>query len=98
MTFKDGTWNGVFRKFGPDGNLQVFGRCRNGKLVGKCWKFFSGGGALFGDIGLDDMIEGDDVTYLYPDFITCLKVINFDKTWSPIHHFIIFREALNRKN
>ena len=29
---------------------------------------------MFGDIGLDNMIEGDDVTYLYPDFITGLKV------------------------
>ena len=49
-------------------------RCRNGRLHGKCWKFLPGGGALYGNIGVDDKISGDDVVYLYPDFLTAIKV------------------------
>ena len=49
-------------------------RCRNGRLHGKCWKFLPGGGALYGNVGVDDKITGDDVVYLYPDFLTAIKV------------------------
>ena len=52
----------------------VLCRCRNGRLHGKCWKFLPGGGALYGNIGVDDKISGDDVVYLYPDFLTAIKV------------------------
>ena len=43
-----------------------------GKLSSNCWKFFSGtgGGALYGNVGQDNLIEGDDVVHLYPDFGT----------------------------
>ena len=50
-------------------------RCRNGRLHGRCWKFLPGGGALYGNVGVDDKISGEDVVYLYPDFLTAIKVI-----------------------
>ena len=71
-----GSWHGVYRRFSADGALAVYGKCRNGKLSGKCWKFFSGsgGGALYGNVGQDNLIEGDDVVHLYPDFVTGIQV------------------------
>ena len=71
-----GSWHGVYRRFSSDGALAVYGKCRNGKLSGKCWKFFSGsgGGALYGNVGQDNLIEGDDVVHLYPDFVTGIQV------------------------
>ena len=42
---------------------------------------------MFGDIGLENMIEGDDVTYLYPDFITGLKVNTFEAPGRLIFQF-----------
>ena len=62
-----------FRKFSSDGSLAVFGRCRNGKLHGKCWKFFIGGGALYGPVDCDGELSGEDVVYLYPDLTTGMK-------------------------
>ena len=71
-----GSWHGVYRRFSPDGSLAVYGKCRNGKLSGKCWKFFSeaGGGALYGNVGHNNLIEGDDVVHLYPDLVTGIQV------------------------
>ena len=56
-----------------DGSLSVFGRSRNGKLHGHCWKFYSGGGALFGPVDCDGDLSGEDVIYIYPDLIGGLK-------------------------
>ena len=49
----------IFRKFLSDGSLSIFGRCRNGKLYGHCWKFLSGGGALFGPVDCDGDLSGE---------------------------------------
>ena len=54
----------MFRKFSSDGSLSIYGRCRNGKLHGICWKFNSGGGALFGPVDCDGEMSGEDIVYL----------------------------------
>ena len=69
-----GSWHGVYREWDKEGDLIVYGKCRNGKLSGKCWKFYSGGGALYGDVGFNNKISGEKVAYLYPDFITGIQV------------------------
>ena len=61
------------RKFSSDGSLSIYGRCRNGKLHGICWKFNSGGGALFGPVDCDGEMSGEDIVYIYPDLTVGLK-------------------------
>ena len=63
----------IFRKFLSDGSLSIFGRCRNGKLYGHCWKFLSGGGALFGPVDCDGDLSGEDIVYIYPNLTAGLK-------------------------
>ena len=71
---RQGVWHGAFRSFHQTGELAVLGRCRNGKLVGRCWKFYAAGGALYGEVGHHGLITGEEVVYLYPDWLTGIKV------------------------
>ena len=94
---RDGAWHGLHRRFHPTGELAVYGTCRNGKLVGRCWKFYPGGGALYGEVtGPDELISGPDTVYLYPDYLTGIKV-----TTSP-HSYVSRiskpRDTLNLRN
>ena len=76
-----GVWHGAFRLFHHSGDLAVLGRRRNGRLVGRCWKFYPGGGALYGEVGRDGLISGEDVLYVYPDWLTGIQVTQTH------HHF-----------
>ena len=41
---------------------------------------------MYGNVGVDDKITGDDVVYLYPDFLTGIKVHLFlDSHTNDIH-------------
>ena len=69
-----GAWHGPHRRYHRTGELALYGRCRNGKLVGCCWKFYPGGGALYGEVGTQEEISGPEAVYLYPDYLTGIKV------------------------
>ena len=94
---RDGAWHGLHRRFHPTGELAVYGTCRNGKLVGRCWKFYPGGGALYGEVtGPDELISGPDTVYLYPDYLTGIKVTT--SSYSYVSCISKLRDILNPRN
>ena len=54
---------------------------------------------MYGNVGVDDKITGDDVVYLYPDFLTAIKVQLFlDSQTNDIHSCAFFREFSGMKD
>ena len=93
-------WHGAFRSFHQTGELAVLGRCRNGRLVGRCWKFYPGGGALYGEVGHHGLISGEEVLYVYPDWLTGIKVVTHIAPPSISYALlsIFFRDTLRRRS
>ena len=88
---RQGVWHGAFRSFHQTGELAVLGSCRNGRLVGRCWKFYAGGGALYGEVGQHGLITGEDVVYLYPDWLTGIKVTQTLTTFPLISYLYLLQ-------
>ena len=86
-----GVWHGAFRSFHPGGELAVLGRCRNGRLTGRCWKFFQGGGALYGEVGRDGLICGEEALYVYPDWLTGIQVRQILLLASPLPDLLLLQ-------
>ena len=94
----EGAWHGPHRRYDQTGELALLGRCCNGKLVGSCWKFYPGGGALYGEVsGTEEKISGPEAVYLYPDYLTGIKVM-LSSLSSLSSLFPISRVTLNLRN
>ena len=70
--FKNGVVHGFCRYFDIEDNLTFAGMHKNGTPTGTCWKFHPDGGCVVGKVDIDGKLTGSDVSYIYPDYMTCL--------------------------
>ena len=79
--FSHGSIHGLARRFSSSGEVLWIGRYEFGRPEGTCWQCLPGGGLLTGQVSQtrsgpadsrDDTISGDNVTYIFPDYKTCL--------------------------
>ena len=56
-----------------DGRLSFACSFRDGAPAGPCWKKVHGGGCLYGRLDGRGRFTGDDIAFLYPDFVTCIR-------------------------
>ena len=70
--FRDGCLHGLVRKLGVNRNLLWVGRYLHGIPYGTCWEFLPVGGCVTGLADSSGKLSGSNVTYIYPDWITCL--------------------------
>ena len=69
----DGALGGVARGLDRDGRLSFACSFRDGAPVGPCWKKVHGGGCLYGRLDGRGRFTGDDIAFLYPDFVTAIR-------------------------
>jgi len=70
--FKDGILHGFARYFDKKGRLTFVGNHKNGLPDGTCWRIIRGGGCIVGMVDEYGHLTGDDIAYIYPDFLTAL--------------------------
>ena len=70
--FRDGCLHGLARKLGVKKDLIWVGRYLHGVPDGSCWEFLPGGGCIMGQTDKNGKLSGNFVTYIYPDWRTCL--------------------------
>ena len=54
------------------GDEVFIGEYQRGVPVGPCWRRLDGGGWLHGVVDNEGQFTGEDIMYIYPDFVTCL--------------------------
>ena len=80
--FKDGILHGFARYFDKKGRLTFVGNHKNGLPDGTCWRIIRGGGCVVGMVDEHGHLTGDDIAYIYPDFLTALVGKRFCKRFS----------------
>ena len=70
--FKAGVLHGFARYFDKKGRLIFVGNHRNGFPVDICWKIIRGGGCVVGTVDENGQMSGDNIAYIYPDYVTAL--------------------------
>ena len=71
--FVDGSLSGVARGLDREGRLSFACSFREGTPDGPCWRKVHGGGCVYGQLDGLGRFTGDDIAYLYPDFVTCIR-------------------------
>ena len=70
--FRDGCLHGLARQLDDNRKLLWVGRYLHGIPDGTCWKFLPVGGCVTGLADSSGKLSGSSVTYIYPDWMTCL--------------------------